>query len=72
MTDASSPLVLWRLRNPSDGQMRHCTVAECDGRFRLALSDTTAEPLEFDGRVAAIHHAARLATELRSKGWIDG
>jgi hypothetical protein len=49
-----------------------CSVVERDRRFIVTVNDGASAPMEFDGRVAAIHHAARLATDLRAQGWIDG
>ena len=72
MPDASAPLTLWRLLNPTSGKTIECMVVERDGRFILTVSDEASTPVAFDGRVAAIHHAARLATDLRAQGWIDG
>jgi hypothetical protein len=75
MSTDTAPIILWMLRDPASGRSAQCALFELDGIFyvRLLHSDgTEANPEVFDGRVAAIHHAARLATHFREQGWIDG
>jgi hypothetical protein len=75
MSPDSAPVTLWTLRDPASDRTVKCVLFDLDEivYVRLIHSGERAASAEaFDGRVAAIHHAARLAIQFREQGWIDG